>query len=309
VRRLNRIGAGGIACFTAGYGELGDSGQRAEAELIEAAGEMALVGPNCYGLVNFTNGAVLWPFGAGNHRCHRGVALIMQSGMLPANMIMNDRSLPISYVISAGNQAVLTIEDYMDLLLEDEAVSAIGMYIEGIKSIGRFAAAAHKALRLNKAVVVLKAGKSSLGSQISVSHTGSLAGTDEAFQALFDQCGMIRVDSPVEMIETPGRLYLFRRRRRDGCRLLRKHRARAVATVGRRLRGANRVAAGHRHRRQSARLYDAVVGQHRGHAEGFRNHDRRQLRRRGGDPGFSAGQYSRRQHALSQRCEVLHAGL
>jgi acyl-CoA synthetase (NDP forming) len=202
VRRLNRIGAGGIACFTAGYGELGDSGQRAEAELIEAAGEMALVGPNCYGLVNFTNGAVLWPFGAGNHRCHRGVALIMQSGMLPANMIMNDRSLPISYVISAGNQAVLTIEDYMDLLLEDEAVSAIGMYIEGIKSIGRFAAAAHKALRLNKAVVVLKAGKSSLGSQISVSHTGSLAGTDEAFQALFDQCGMIRVDSPVEMIET-----------------------------------------------------------------------------------------------------------
>ncbi|MDH3760189.1 MAG: acetate--CoA ligase family protein [Gammaproteobacteria bacterium] len=202
VRRLGQIGAGGIACFTAGYGELGDSGQRAEAELIEAAGEMALVGPNCYGLVNFTNGAVLWPFGAGNHRCHRGVALIMQSGMLPANMIMNDRSVPISHVISAGNQAVLTIEDYMDLLLEDDAVSAIGMYIEGIKSIRKFAAAALKALRLNKAVVVLKAGKSSLGSQISVSHTGSLAGTDEAFQALFDQCGMIRVDSPVEMIET-----------------------------------------------------------------------------------------------------------
>ncbi|MCP4388958.1 MAG: acetate--CoA ligase family protein, partial [Gammaproteobacteria bacterium] len=202
VRRLAQLGAGGIACFTAGYGELGETGQRAEAELIEAAGDMALVGPNCYGLVNFTNGAVLWPFGAGNHRCHRGVALIMQSGMLPANMIMNDRSVPISHVISAGNQAVLTIEDYMDFLLEDDAVSAIGMYIEGIKSIRKFADAGLKALRLNKAVVVLKAGKSSLGSQISISHTGSLAGTDEAFQALFDQLGMIRVDSPVEMIET-----------------------------------------------------------------------------------------------------------
>ena len=202
VRRLAQIGAGGIACFTAGYGELGETGQRAEAELIEAAGDMALVGPNCYGLVNFTNGAVLWPFGAGNHRCHSGVALIMQSGMLPANMIMNDRSVPISHVISAGNQALLTIEDYMDVLLEDAAVTAIGLYIEGVKSIQKFAEAALKALALNKAVVVLKAGKSSLGSQISISHTGSLAGTDEAFQALFDQCGIIRVDSPVEMIET-----------------------------------------------------------------------------------------------------------
>ena len=202
VKQLSRMGAGGVACFTAGYGELGAAGQRAEAELVAAAGAMALVGPNCYGVVNFTNGAVLWPFGAGNHRCHKGVALVMQSGMLPANMIMNDRSVPISHVISAGNQAVLTIEDYIDVLLDDPAVTAIGLYIEGIKSIQKFADAAIKAIIADKPVVVLKAGKSSLGSQISVSHTGSLAGTDEAFQALFDQLGMIRVESPVEMMET-----------------------------------------------------------------------------------------------------------
>jgi len=202
IRKLNRLGAGGVVCFTAGYGELGDSGQLAEAELVEAAGEMALVGPNCYGLINFTNGAVLWPFGAGDRRCDRGVALVMQSGMLPANMTMNDRSVPISYVISAGNQAVLAIEDYMDVLLDDPAVTAIGLYIEGIRNIQKFADAALKAVTVNKPVVVLKAGKSSLGSKISISHTGSLAGTDQAFQALFDQLGMIRVKSPVEMIET-----------------------------------------------------------------------------------------------------------
>ena len=202
LRQLNHLGAGGAACFTAGYGELGEAGRQAEAELVEAAGEMALVGPNCYGVVNFTNGAVLWPFGAGDSRCEKGVALIMQSGMLPANLIMNDRSLPISYVISAGNQALLAIEDYMDLLLDDPAVTAIGLYIEGIKDLQKFADAAIKALAVNKPVVVLKAGKSSLGSQISVSHTGSLAGTDQAFQALFEQLGMIRVQSPVEMIET-----------------------------------------------------------------------------------------------------------
>jgi len=202
VRQLSRIGAGGVACFTAGYGELGQAGQRAEAELIEAAGDMALVGPNCYGIVNFTNGAVLWPFGAGNHRCHEGVALVMQSGMLPANMIMNDRSVPITHVVSAGNQAVLAIEDYLDVLLDEPAVRAVGLYIEGIKSVDKFATAAIKALQLDKPIVVLKAGKSKLGSQISITHTGSLAGTDEAFQALFDRFAIVRVESPVEMIET-----------------------------------------------------------------------------------------------------------
>ena len=202
VRGLSHMGAGGVACFTAGFGELGASGQQAEAELIEAAGDMALVGPNCYGVVNFTNGAVLWPFGAGSGRCEQGVALIMQSGMLPANLIMNERSLPISYVISAGNQALLAIEDYLDLLIDETSVTAIGLYIEGIRDIERFATAALRALEVNKPIVVLKAGKSALGSNISLSHTGSLAGADQAFDALFRQLAIVRVASPVEMMET-----------------------------------------------------------------------------------------------------------
>lgn len=202
VRSLSRLGAGGVACFTAGFGELGASGLQAEAELIEAAGDMALVGPNCYGLINFTNGALLWPFGAGHSRCDRGVALVMQSGMLPANLTMNERSLPISHVISAGNQAQLAIEDYLELLVDEDSVTAIGVYIEGIRSIDRFAAAAIRALEADKPLVVLKAGKSALGSNISLSHTGSLAGADQAFDALFEQVGILRVESPVEMMET-----------------------------------------------------------------------------------------------------------
>ncbi len=202
IQQLSELGAGGVACFTAGYGELGDKGQAVEQELIAAAGNMALVGPNCYGLINYTNGAFLWPFGAGNTRCEKGIAIIMQSGMIPANLTMNDRSVPISYVISAGNQAVLTIEDYIDLLVDDPRVTAIGIYIEGIKSIEKFAAASIKALKANKPLVILKAGRSSLASGLTVSHTGSLAGTDEAFQALFDQLGIVRVDSPVELLET-----------------------------------------------------------------------------------------------------------
>jgi acyl-CoA synthetase (NDP forming) len=202
IQQLRDMGAGGVACFTAGYGELGEAGHQAERELVEAAGDMALVGPNCYGLINYSNGATLWPFGAGKNRCEKGVALIMQSGMLPANLTMNDRSVPIVYVISAGNQASLTIEDYIDALAEDPKVSALGLYIEGIKDIDKFAAASLKALRSNKPLVALKAGSSTLGSSLSVSHTGSLAGTDEAFQALFDQLAIVRVNSPVALIES-----------------------------------------------------------------------------------------------------------
>jgi acyl-CoA synthetase (NDP forming) len=202
VQALSDRGAGGVACYTAGYAELGDEGQAAQQELIKAAGDMALVGPNCYGLLNYTNGAFLWPFGAGNTRCERGIALVMQSGMLPANFTMNDRSVPISYIVSAGNQAVLTIEDYIDALIDNPQVSAIGMYIEGIKNIDRFASVALRALSQQKPLVVLKAGSSKLASQLTVSHTGSLAGSDDIFQAYFDQLGIIRVDSPVVMLET-----------------------------------------------------------------------------------------------------------
>ncbi len=202
IAELAAIGAGGVACFTAGYGELGESGQSAEAALIEAAGDMALVGPNCYGLVNYSNGVILWPFGAGESRCDKGIALVMQSGMIPANLTMNHRSVPISIVISVGNQAVLAIEDYIDALVDDDRVTAIGLYIEGILDIEAFAAAALKALHLAKPLVVLKAGRSDLAEQLSASHTGSLSGTDQAFQALFDQLGIIRVNAPVEMMET-----------------------------------------------------------------------------------------------------------
>ncbi|MFT5506344.1 MAG: acyl-CoA synthetase (NDP forming) [Gammaproteobacteria bacterium] len=202
IKALRDRGAGGVVCYTAGYGELGDNGQAEEVNLVAAAGNMALIGPNCYGLINYTNGATLWPFGAGNNRCERGIALVMQSGMLPANLTMNDRSVPITYVISAGNQSQLAIEDYIDRLVEDDRVTGFGVYIEAIRDIKAFSKAALRALEINKPIAVLKAGSSPIAARLAMSHTGSLAGTDEAFEALFKQLGIIRVVSPVEMIET-----------------------------------------------------------------------------------------------------------
>ncbi len=202
LKDLDEIGAGGVACFTAGFGELGKAGKELEKELVVAAGDLALVGPNCYGVISYVNNAILWPFGAGTSKCEKGIALVMQSGMISANLAMNQRSVPLVYVISAGNQAMLAIEDYIDTLVDDPKVSAIGLYIEGIVSIQRFAVAAEKALEAGKPIVVLKAGKSAIGNRLTVSHTGSLSGADEAHQALFDQLGIVRVDSPEILLET-----------------------------------------------------------------------------------------------------------
>ncbi len=202
VADLNEMGAGGVACFTAGYGETGPAGRKSEQKLVQAAGNMALVGPNCYGVINYVHDAILWPFGAGAHKCRKGAALIMQSGMITADMTMNQRSVPLAYVISVGNQAMLAVEDYMDVLVDDPRVSGFGIYVEGIIHLEKFAAACMKALQAGKPVLLLKAGSSSIGASLAVSHTGSLSGSDEAHQALFDRLGVIRVRSPELMLET-----------------------------------------------------------------------------------------------------------
>ncbi len=201
VADLNGIGAGGVACFTAGYGETGPAGIKSEQKLVQAAGNMALVGPNCYGVINYVHDAILWPFGAGAHKCRKGAALIMQSGMITADMAMNQRSVPLAYVISVGNQAMLAVEDYMDVLIDDPQVSVFGIYVEGIIHLEKFAAACLKALFAGKPILLLKAGSSSIGASLAVSHTGSLSGADEAHQALFDLFGVIRVRSPELMLE------------------------------------------------------------------------------------------------------------
>ena len=82
VRRLAAIGAGGIVCYTAGFGEVGSEGLQAEQALIEAAGPMALVGPNCYGVINYLTRTALWPFAHGGSTPGYGAAIITQSGML-----------------------------------------------------------------------------------------------------------------------------------------------------------------------------------------------------------------------------------
>ena len=200
LRELAAMGVGGVVCFSAGFKETGDNA--AEKALIEAAGDMAIIGPNCYGFINYIDNTALWSFEHGGWSPGYGAAIITQSGMFSSDITMSQRSLPLAYMVSAGNQAVLGLEDFVETFAEDPAVRAIGLHIEGLQDIPRFALAALAALERGVPVVALKTGKSKLGAALTVSHTGSLSGANELYEALFARTGVISVDSPAEFLET-----------------------------------------------------------------------------------------------------------
>jgi acyl-CoA synthetase (NDP forming) len=202
LQKLNVMGAGGVVCYTAGFGETGSEGAQAEVRLVAAAGELALVGPNCYGVINYVDKVALWPFTHGGSCPGHGAAIITQSGMLSSDFTMSQRGVPFAYMVSAGNQTLLRLEDFVDVLADRPEVRAIGLHIEGLKDVQAFERAALKSLSLGKPVVALKTGTSRLGSSLTVSHTGSLSGTEELYDALFDRLGIIRVNSPAQLLET-----------------------------------------------------------------------------------------------------------
>ena len=200
LRALAELGAGGVVCFSAGFKETGDAD--AEQALVEASGDMALIGPNCYGLINYIDDAALWSFEHGGWSPGYGAAIVTQSGMFSSDITMSSRSLPLAYMVSAGNQAVLGIEDFLDAFADNKSVRAIGLHIEGLQDVHGFERAALKALDQGVPVVALKTGSSAIGSALTVSHTGSLSGSNELYAALFARTGVIRVSNPSQFLET-----------------------------------------------------------------------------------------------------------
>lgn len=202
VRELAQRGAGSCVCYAAGFAETGDAGRRLQARLTAAAGDMALVGPNCYGVLNYVDRVALWPSTHGGEPVERGVALVSQSGNIAVNLTMTSRSIPIAHVISAGNQAMLEVGDYIVPLVDDARVTAIGLYMEGLADIEGFSVAAEYALRKGKPLVAIKVGTSEIAARVAISHTSSLAGSHTFYDALFDRLGIIRAHTLPELMET-----------------------------------------------------------------------------------------------------------
>ena len=202
-RALVRRDAGGFVCFAAGFSETAHAeGQRLTDSLLDSARGLPFFGPNCYGFVNFFDGAALWPDQVVGERRDRGVALICQSGTIALNLLFNDRSVPIGYVLTVGNQTRLAVEDMIELLADDERVTAFGLYVEGIKDATRFARAVDKARRVGKPIAMVKAGRTEAAARTARSHTGSLAGADVVFDAYCRQAGIARCDSLATLCET-----------------------------------------------------------------------------------------------------------
>ena len=202
VRDLAAGGAGGAVCHASGFAETGERGAALQRELVAAAAGMPVVGPNCYGIVSAVAGAALWPDQQGLSRCERGAALVTQSGNIALNLTMQQRGLDVAYVAALGNQADVGIEETLEALAADKAVTAVGICIEALSDPARFAEAVGRALARGVPVAALKSGVTPGGGAIAASHTSSLVGDDDAYDALFRRLGVRRVESIPELLDT-----------------------------------------------------------------------------------------------------------
>lgn len=205
VRQLSSNGAGGAVCFAAGFSEAVEedaSSVALEHELLDAAGDMPILGPNCYGFINCLDCALLWPDQHGAVPVKTGVAIVTQSSNIAINLSMQSRGLPVAYVFTAGNQAKISLAQLAMSALDDDRVTAVGLHIEGFGSIRDFEALAKHARKLRKRVIALKVGKTESAQQALKSHTSSLAGSDAAADAFLQRLGIARVHSLSIFLET-----------------------------------------------------------------------------------------------------------
>ncbi len=202
VAKLRAMDAGGAVCHAAGFSELGDGGTPLNDALVEAAGDMPVIGPNCWGMLNLLDRAALWPDFHGCEPVERGVAILSQSGNMAINFTMQVRALPLAMVITVGNQTVTNVNDMIEALLDDGRITAIGLHTEGIADVARFSWIACRAHAKGKPIVVLKTGASAKGARATISHTATLAGPDQFYDALFSRTGVARVHSVPVFIET-----------------------------------------------------------------------------------------------------------
>jgi acyl-CoA synthetase (NDP forming) len=207
---LGECGVKGVkaaAIISSGFAEVGGEGVRLQDELlhIASANEIAVCGPNCSGFVYFPE-KVTATFSVGldaGFPQTGPAAFISQSGALSSYILgaAKERGLAFRYWITTGNECVLSFTDYLQYVLEDPEVRLVLGYLEDARDGEAFQAAARRALVLDKPLIIMKTGRSEAGANASVSHTGSLAGADEVYQAVFSQNGVLRAENLDELFD------------------------------------------------------------------------------------------------------------
>ena len=207
VRQLAAIGTGTAIVLASGFGESGPEGRERQDELKQAAGAMRVLGPNTIGLVNVNDGVVLSASNAlvTDDILPGAIALVSQSGGILGSLLSRAQALGVGFskLIATGNECDLDVSDFIGHLAQDSATRVIALYLEGLRRPTAFRDAVRLARQAGKTVVAFKVGRSASGARSAASHTGALAGSDAAYDALFWQTGVIRAERYSDLLDIP----------------------------------------------------------------------------------------------------------
>src|ERR1700761_4669479 len=201
-----QAGARAAAVLGQGWAEEGPEGAARQRDLVAQAADLGvlLLGPNHLGFANLWDGVAPCALGLDMPVAPGSFALVSQSGAVGSSMVgyAARQDVRFSFVVTTGNEAMVTIADVVRYLVDDEHTRAIGIFAETIRKPAVFRAAARRAAELGKALVILKAGASELAARTAQAHTGALVGDDRVIEAVLRQDGVIRVRSLEDLICT-----------------------------------------------------------------------------------------------------------
>ncbi|MEA2613543.1 MAG: hypothetical protein QOI52_1502, partial [Chloroflexota bacterium] len=187
-----------------GVVEGGEAAAAMQLEVAEIARQhgLALVGPNCMGVIDLTVNSSAYIGDVSPHLPRGGVAGIAQSGSVTDAFVQSGSRIGFSRIISCGTEVVLDVCDYLAYCLDDPETTSIILFLEGFKRPERFLALADRALELGKPIMAVKVGRSDQAQAAAVAHSGSLAGEARVTDAALDAAGVIRCQDLDELLET-----------------------------------------------------------------------------------------------------------
>jgi len=204
IDECGKKGVKGLVVITAGFRETGEKGRKLEEDLLSVVKKygMRMVGPNCMGVVNSSKDVRMDATFAPAHPLEGNVGFLSQSGGLGVVILnlINKLNLGFSMFVSLGNKTDISGNDILEYWENDQDTTVVLMYLESFGSPRKFTRLA-KSMSKKKPLIAVKAGRTTAGARAASSHTGALAGADIAADALFDQCGVMRVSSIEEMFD------------------------------------------------------------------------------------------------------------
>ena len=212
VKACAKAGVRVATLLAGGFADAGPAGLAKQQELLAAArdGGMRLIGPNCLGLVNFHTGLTLTATPALNTKAllPGNLMVLSQSGSIMGALVSRGfaRGIGFSKAISVGNEADLTVGDIGEAFVDDPDTSAFLVFLETLRDADALARFARMAFERNKPIVAYKLGRSAVGREMAVSHTGALVGSDRAVDAFLRYHGIVRVDHLETLFELPALL-------------------------------------------------------------------------------------------------------